>query len=65
MKNNQMTKLKPNSYKLLEKAVSDGVEYGYNRALKYDSNPPPEYIKDTIVQAVLLEIHEWFDWDSE
>lgn len=60
-----MKKLKPNSYKVLERAISDGVEYGYNRAFKHDSNPPPEYIKDTIVQAVLLEIHESFDWDSE
>lgn len=53
--------LKPKTWAVLSHAVEAGVEYGYKRAHKHDENPSEEQIKDTVKQAVLTEIAEWFD----
>jgi hypothetical protein len=53
--------VRPKSNKVLEIAVSDGVERGWHRAHKHNDTPTPENICDHICQAVLEEIDEWFD----
>ena len=59
--------MKPNAYKLLERCVEDGVELGYNRAMKHsDNNQIDEYqLREEIFSAVLQEICEWFSFDAE
>ena len=56
--------LKPKTYRLLEMAVEDGVDYGYGRAFKYTSKPSDVAIKDEIFQAVMTHICEWFDFEE-
>jgi len=57
--------MRPRTYRILEMAVESGVEYGYNRAYKHTDDPSDERIKQSISEAVLLEISEWFDVDDE
>lgn len=52
----------PKTLSVLERCVEDGVELGYNRAHKHTNTPPEDIIKQEIVNAVLTEIHEWFDF---
>lgn len=54
----------PQTYKLIERCVEDGVAYGYQRAFKHNDNPSEDSIRDAIVDAVMIEICEWFDFSS-
>lgn len=54
-----------NEYKLMQKCVEDGVNYGYCRAFKHTETPSESAIKDAIVDAVMLEICEWFDFEEK
>ena len=56
--------MKPNAYKLLERCVEDGVSYGYNRAHKHTDSPSQAQIEDQIIQAIMNEICEWFDFNE-
>ena len=38
---------------------------GINRSHKYSDNPSEEEIKSSLTDAVLLEICEYFDFDTE
>lgn len=53
--------LKPKLMPALERAIEEGVKYGYNRAFKHEDNPTEQHITDTIQDAVMQSIHEWFD----
>lgn len=53
--------LVPKTYKLLERCVEDATNLGYQRAFKHQDDPSPETIKNAIVDAVMIEIMEWFD----
>lgn len=57
--------MKPNFYKLLERAVEEGVAYGYMRAYKYQDNPSVEHIQSEIYQGVMNSICEWFQLDDQ
>lgn len=57
--------IRPRTYRILEMAVESGVEYGYNRAYKHTDDPNDERIKQSISEAVMLEIFEWFDVDED
>ena len=54
----------PKFTKLLEKCILDGVIFGHKRAYKHDSTPSETDINGSIVNEVLTEIHEWFDFDE-
>lgn len=56
--------MRPNAYKLLERCVEDGVQYGYSRATKHNESPSRAEIEDQIMQAVMTEICEWFDFSQ-
>jgi hypothetical protein len=51
-------------YDVLERAVVDGVAYGYRRAHKYTDKPDEEYLKEAIERAVMSSICDWFDFDD-
>lgn len=57
--------MKPKFVQLLETCIMDGVTMGHARAYKHDDSPTKAQINEAIVNAVLLEIHEWFDFDEE
>lgn len=52
------------AYDVLVRAVAEGVEYGWRRAHKHTDEPGEEAIKDQVIQGVLNEACEWFDFDS-
>ena len=56
--------LKPNWYMLITRAVEEGVERGYTRAYKHTDSPEEHFVKDTIVDAVMLEICEIASFNS-
>jgi hypothetical protein len=56
--------MKPNTYKIIQEAVENGVALGYNRAYKHSETPSEGFIKQQIYDAVMSEICEWFMFDS-
>lgn len=50
---------------LLETCILDGIQLGHNRAYKHTDSPERDVINEAIFHAVLAEIHEWFDFESE
>lgn len=57
--------MKANEYKILSETVEEGVAYGYQRAFKYSDNPTPDAIQAAIVDAVMLQICEYFIFDDD
>lgn len=56
--------MKVNEYKLIEKCVEDGAQFGLNRAFKHDDAPTDEGIINEIVAAVMQELCEWFEFEE-
>lgn len=56
--------MKANAYRLIERCVEDGVSLGYNRAFKHNDNPSQAHIEDQIIQAIMTEVCEWFDFNE-
>jgi hypothetical protein len=56
--------MKPRFMQLLETCIIDGVLAGHNRAYKHNDAPAKHEINEAIVNAVLIEIHEWFEFDD-
>ncbi len=54
----------PKFMQLLETCIMDGVVWGHTRAYKHNDQPSKAEINEAIVNAVILEIHEWFDFDE-
>lgn len=46
---------------ILERAVSEGITYGWNRAHKHAEHPDEELLKEQIERAVLAKIEEYFE----
>lgn len=57
--------MKANTYKVLARAVEEGVLLGWNRAHKHLDNPDPDTIKYHLQEAVLNEICEWMDFNED
>lgn len=55
----------PKFIQLLEECIMDGIQLGHNRAYKHADSPERDIINEAIFNAVLAEIHEWFDFESE
>lgn len=54
----QKVKVTANVYKILSRAVEEGIVYGWNRAHKHTDAPGEEAIKDEMERAVMNEICE-------
>lgn len=52
-------------YTVLTDCVERGVAFGMARAYKHNDTPSPEYINSQIVDAVLVEISEYFNFQEE
>lgn len=58
--------LMPKTSRVLEMAVNQGIDLGWNRAHKYSiDSPDRESIKKAIADAIMLSIDEWFRFDEE
>jgi len=49
----------------LTDCVERGVAFGMARAYKHSDTPTPEYINGQIIDAVLVEISEYFNFKEE
>ena len=56
--------LRLRAFPVLSRAVEEGVAYGWRRAHKHTDTPDPKAIEEQIVDAVLGEICEYFDFDG-
>ena len=56
--------MKPKIFYILNLAVEEGVRRGWHRAHKHVGNPSEESIKETIEDAVMSAIHEYFTFDE-
>jgi hypothetical protein len=56
--------MKANEYRLMERCIEEGTNYGWNRAHKHVDNPSPEQIKEQIAYYVMQEICEWFRFED-
>jgi len=54
--------MKVKEYTVLIDCVERGITMGISRSHKYSDNPSDEEIKSVLVNAVLLEICEYFDF---
>lgn len=52
----------PKFYPLLQRCIEDGVAQGYARAHKHMADPPEHAVRAAIEEAIMTEIHEWFDF---
>jgi hypothetical protein len=52
-------------YTVLTDCVERGVAFGMARAYKHSDTPTPEYINGQIIDAVLVEISEYFNFKDE
>lgn len=60
-----MNKLEVDVYKVLNDCVENGTERGWRRAHKHDGAPDVSYIKEQIIQNIMLEICEYFKFDED
>jgi len=51
-------KVKADTYKILSRAVEEGIAYGWVRAHKHNDQPTEETIKDELEKAVMNAICE-------
>lgn len=52
--------MRVNEYKILRECVERGVSWGLIRAVKHTDTPSEEARKETIIDAVMLEIGDNF-----
>jgi len=57
--------MKVRAYDVLRRAVEEGAAYGWRRAHKHTDTPGEDAIVDQIIQGVLNEVCDYFDFDDE
>ena len=55
--------MKPDTYKLMERCIDDGVAYGLRRAYKHTDDPTAQQVHEAILLAVMNEICQWFKFE--
>ena len=55
----------PDTYKILQMAVEDGIALGVRRAFKYTDKPSEDQMVETIRMEVMTQICEWFYFNEE
>jgi hypothetical protein len=56
--------LKIDSYKIIARAVEEGINHGCQRAHKYSGNPNQELLKREIESAVMNHLSEIIIWND-
>ncbi len=57
--------MKPRIRQILERAIEDGIAYGYHRAHKYTDTPDSDLLQERISYGIWLEIDAIFAFDEE
>lgn len=57
--------MKPKIATILEKAIDEGIHYGWHRAHKHTDTPDSHFIKGEIDNAIWNAIHEVFEFGEE
>ena len=58
--------MQPNTFRLLEQCIENGIELGLNRAYKHsDGMPSKQAIVEQVYQATLQELCEWFHFPEQ
>ena len=57
-------KMKPKEYRVLEMAVEAGAQRGVRRAYKHTDSPTEEQIALSVLECVMGEICEWFNFED-
>lgn len=57
--------MRPRTYSILERAVEEGTQLGYNRAHKHTSKPTEALLLERIQDAVMEKINEVFEFDND
>jgi hypothetical protein len=52
-------------YNLLDLAIKDGINGGWQRAHKHTDDPGEEHIAEQIHHYIMLAISEYFDFEDE
>lgn len=52
------------AYKVIARAVEEGVTYGWNRAHKHTTSPSESLVKETIESAVMNALCEVIMWPN-
>ncbi|PIR38095.1 MAG: hypothetical protein COV35_07600 [Alphaproteobacteria bacterium CG11_big_fil_rev_8_21_14_0_20_39_49] len=60
-----MVKLKLKTHSIIAEAVEKGVSYGFQRSHKHTDNPSQEHIIQEIERAVMYELAEVIDFDTD
>jgi hypothetical protein len=45
-------------YKVVSRAVEEGIEFGWNRAHKHNDKPTPDAIKNAVYDAIMHELSD-------
>lgn len=53
------------TYKVISRAVEEGVKYGWNRAHKHTDAPTPDHIQSEIESAVMNFLSEVIIWPEK
>lgn len=61
----QILPIKVDIYKIMARAVEEGVRYGWNRAHKHTDEPSKEHTIEQIENAVMNELSEIFIFNGE
>jgi hypothetical protein len=56
-------KLKPNAYKVLSRAIEEGIDWGWQHAHKHTDKPDDDSIKQYIEDDIMNCVCEVFDFD--
>tara|TARA_R110000751_G_scaffold26104_1_gene70303 strand:+ start:5855 stop:6040 length:186 start_codon:yes stop_codon:yes gene_type:complete len=57
--------MKANIYKILDAAISEGIDSGYTRAFKHTDDPSTLNIKQALDRAIWENINEVFTFEQE
>ena len=57
--------MRPRIRQILERAIDEGISYGYHRAHKYTDTPDEHLLSERINYGIWLEIDAIFAFDEE
>jgi len=63
--NHNQNQMKPKIRTLLERAIDEGISYGYHRAHKYTDFPDEDLLAERINYGIWLELDAIFSFDEE
>ncbi len=52
------------AYEVLARAVEEGFDHGWRRAHKYADQPTEEAIKEAVINGIMGEICDYFDFEG-